>query len=128
MIETCTPVRTGYCLSCAKAVKGRSDKKFCNDYCRNTYNNRKKNADVPLVKRINGILLKNRSILLGLFGPGEDTTRLSKSRMIEKGFSFRYFTNTYTNKNGMVYYFCYDYGYLLLENESVLAVKRKDEL
>ena len=27
------------CVACGKAVKGRSDKKFCDDYCRNVYNN-----------------------------------------------------------------------------------------
>ena len=27
------------CLSCGKLLKGRVDKKFCDDYCRNNYNN-----------------------------------------------------------------------------------------
>ena len=28
------------CLECGTVLKGRSDKKFCSDYCRNTYNNK----------------------------------------------------------------------------------------
>ena len=27
------------CLECREPVKGRVDKKFCSDYCRNAYNN-----------------------------------------------------------------------------------------
>ena len=27
------------CLECKDPVKGRIDKKFCSDYCRNAYNN-----------------------------------------------------------------------------------------
>ncbi len=28
------------CLTCRKPIKGRSDKKFCDSACRNTFNNR----------------------------------------------------------------------------------------
>lgn len=27
------------CLECGEKIVGRADKKFCNDYCRNAYNN-----------------------------------------------------------------------------------------
>jgi len=30
------------CLACGKILKGRVDKKFCDDYCRNNYNNLQK--------------------------------------------------------------------------------------
>jgi hypothetical protein len=41
------------------------------------------------------------------------------------GFRFQYFTHTYTNRNGQLYYFCYEYGYLLLDKERVLIVKKQ---
>src|SRR5438094_10357753 len=104
-------------LSCAKPVKGRSDKKFCDDYCRNNYNNRLKSDEGPLVRNINNILRRNRRILEALIKPGEETAKSTKSRLLEKGFSFRYFTHTYTNQKGTVYHFCYEYGYLQLEND-----------
>ena len=28
------------CLECGEKIIGRSDKKFCNDACRNSYNNK----------------------------------------------------------------------------------------
>ena len=38
-----------------------------------------------------------------------------------------YFKHTYTNKKGNTYFFCYDTGYLVLENDWYLLVKRKEE-
>jgi len=52
------------CLDCQEPLKGRADKKFCNDLCRNNYNNRLKSESNNLVRRINGILRKNRNILV----------------------------------------------------------------
>ena len=34
------------CLACGKPLKGRIDKKFCDDYCRNNYNNQQKAKDI----------------------------------------------------------------------------------
>ena len=53
------------CLACERALKGRSDKKFCNDYCRNNYNNvqKAKNNYSPAIRNINNALLKNRKVL-----------------------------------------------------------------
>ena len=51
------------CLSCGSTVKGRADKKFCNDYCRNEYNNGLKSSTTNLVRNINNALGKNRRVL-----------------------------------------------------------------
>jgi hypothetical protein len=56
----------------------------------------------------------------------EEMVKVQKTKLIEKAFSFKYFTHTYTNKKGNVYFFCYEYGYLLLEGDLLLVVKRKD--
>ena len=42
MPDTLTTLQTRLCGVCTRPLRGRSDKKFCNDYCRNTFNNRKK--------------------------------------------------------------------------------------
>jgi predicted nucleic acid-binding Zn ribbon protein len=41
------------CLTCNKPLKGRTDKKFCDDYCRNNYNNQLKSNTINLVRNIN---------------------------------------------------------------------------
>ena len=114
------------CLACNKKLSGRADKKFCNDYCRNSYNNEMKSANSPIVRNINNALIKNRRILEGLLG-GEETIKKPKEKFLSQGFQFKYTTHTYTNKKGNTYFFCYEYGYLPLEGDWYLIVKRKEE-
>ena len=115
------------CLNCEKPLKGRTDKKFCDDYCRNNYNNQLKSTTINLVRNINNALGKNRRILESFFNNNEEIAKTSKDRLMEKGFQFKYSTHTYINKKGNVYHFCYDLGYLPLENDWFLLVKRKEE-
>jgi predicted nucleic acid-binding Zn ribbon protein len=114
------------CLTCSKPIRGRTDKKFCDDYCRNNYNNQLKSNTINLVRNINNALGKNRRILENFFGK-EEMIKTTKDKLLEKGFQFKYITHTYTNKKGNVYFFCYDIGYLPLENDWYLLVKRKEE-
>jgi hypothetical protein len=115
------------CLSCNKPVKGRTDKKFCDDYCRNNYNNQLKSGSSNLVRNINNALAKNRRILESIFPGSEEIAKVTRDKLLQKGFQFRYITHLYTNKKGNTYFFCYDVGYLPLENEWYLVVKRKEE-
>lgn len=118
---------TSRCLACDKPLKGRTDKKFCGDYCRNSYNNQLKAAKNNLVRNINNALGKNRRILESFFNPKEDIAKTHKDKLLQKGFQFKYMTHTYTNKKGNVYFFCYDLGYMPLDNDWYLLVKRKEE-
>jgi hypothetical protein len=115
------------CHSCSKPVKGRTDKKFCDDYCRNNFNNQLKADSSNLVRNINNALGKNRRVMEGFFGAGEEMTKTTKDKLLQKGFQFKYITHVYTNKKGNTYFFCYDLGYLPLENDWYLIVKRKEE-
>lgn len=122
-----TKIQSKLCLNCNKPVKGRTDKKFCDDYCRNNYNNLLKSNTTNLVRNINNALGKNRRILESLFNDGEEMTKTTKDKLLQKGFQFKYITNTYANKKGNIYFFCYELGYLPLENDWFLIVKRKEE-
>ena len=51
------------CLECTEPFRGRSDKKFCSDYCRNTYNNKVDPEDKNLIRNINNRLRRNYNIL-----------------------------------------------------------------
>lgn len=115
------------CQACLKPIKGRTDKKFCDDYCRNNFNNQLKADSNNLVRNINNALGKNRRILEGFLGNGEEMAKTTKEKLLHKGFQFKYNTHLYTNKKGNTYFFCYDYGYLALENDWYLIVKRKEE-
>lgn len=111
------------CPECGERILGRSDKKFCNDSCRNSYNNTLNKDSKNLIRNINNHLRKNYRIL-ELLNP-KDKTKTTKSKLIAQGFDFQYFTSIYTTKTGNVYYFVYDQGYLSLENDFYALVKRK---
>lgn len=113
------------CIECNEAFNGRADKKFCSDMCRNAYNNKLNSDSNNLVRNINNILRKNRRILEELIP--EETAKVSQQKLIDKGFNFNYNTNTVTTKTGKSYVFCYEYGYLPIEGNYYLLVKRKGE-
>ena len=113
------------CLDCGEPIKGRADKKFCSDQCRNNYNNQLNSDSTNLLRNINNILRRNRRILQEL-NPAEKT-KVHRDKLLDKGFNFTYFTNTQTTRTGSTYYFCYEQGYLPLENNFYLLVVRKEQ-
>jgi hypothetical protein len=112
------------CLACERPIKGRTDKKFCDDSCRNNYNNRLYSYSIPVVRNINNILRKNRRILEDLLsGLDKKVLVVERRKLAEKGFQFEYFTQYFTTKENDQYYYCYEYGYRSIDSEKVLAVK-----
>jgi len=117
------PLTSRICLACGKNIKGRSDKKYCDDYCRNVYNNDLTAASNNYVRNINNALRRNRRILADCLKENEEMAKTTRDKLVHKGLQWQYHTHTYTNKKGNVYVFCYDYGYLPLENDWYLIVK-----
>jgi len=112
------------CLECSTKIRGRIDKKFCSDHCRNAYNNRLNKDNKNLIRNINNRLRKNYRVL-DSFTLKDGKTRTTKNRLVDKGFDFDYITNVYTTKKGSTYYFVYDLGYLPLDNDFYMIVKRE---
>lgn len=110
------------CLECGTKIIGRSDKKFCDDACRNAYNNKQNKDATNLIRNTNNKLRKNYRILQNL-NP-KDKTKVGKKKLVDLGFDFNLFTSIYTTKAGNVYYFVYNQGYLVLENDYYALVKR----
>lgn len=103
-----------YCKDCGSALKGRIDKKFCNDHCRCNYNNMiHKNRNAEL-KHINAILRKNL-VILGRFHEN-GISRLSIDMLITAGFNFGYFTHQLPGPGGEQYHCCYRFGYLQISD------------
>jgi len=103
------------CPVCGDPFSGRVDKKFCSDQCRHEYNNRQNQDSNNNIRRINYTLRKNRRILMQLNPEGK--TKIPKRKLLDRGFDFNYFTSVYRTKAGTVYYFCYEQGYLPLEDD-----------
>lgn len=110
------------CLECSEPLLGRSDKKFCNDYCRNAYNNKLHKDSKNLIRNTNNRLRKNHKILTDLNPTGK--TKISKSKLLDHNFDFQLFTSIYKTKTGNIYFYVYNQGYLKLENDIYLLIKR----
>jgi hypothetical protein len=112
------------CQECSQKLAGRKDQKFCSDYCRNTFNNRLNEDATKYIRRINNILIKNRRILSNLNPNGKIT--VDGITLAEEGFNFHYYTNVYKTQKGASYLFCYDQGYLKMDNDQYMLVQKQD--
>ncbi|MEP0365723.1 MAG: hypothetical protein ABJN36_09575 [Cyclobacteriaceae bacterium] len=115
------------CIKCGKPLVGRTDKRFCDAYCRNSFNNQNKASDERYILQVNSQIRRNRRILKDLCPEGKSTVRRQILRGM--GYDFRFFTNIYQSSKGATYYLCYDYGLTpILDNgkEKVVIVQKQD--
>lgn len=74
------------------------------------------------MRNTNNKLRRNYRILAELNSKGKSkTTRL---KLLHKGFDFDYLTTIRNTKNGNTYYFIYDQGYMAIENDFYVLVKK----
>lgn len=114
-----------YCENCAEPILGRTDKRFCDTYCKNTFNsNRRKSqrlAEYDNLPEIFKIIKKNHEILKN-YQPGEFKEQyslegISRKELLAKGFNFRFFTNVQRDSFGQYWKFCFDYGWKEVGND-----------
>lgn len=113
------------CQECGEKILGRVDKKFCSDQCRISFNNKLNSDGTNYVRNVNNALRKNRRILTEL-NPSGKTTSVSREKLLEKGFDFKYFTSTFTTKEGKLYKYCYEQGYLEGDKGYYLLVVKRE--
>ena len=111
------------CIECGDKIVGREDKKFCSDGCRNAYNNKINKDSTNFMRNVNNKLRKNYRILITLNVDGKSKT--TRAKLLSKGFDFEFFTNILQTKTGNTYHFLYDQGYLALDNDYFMLVKKE---
>lgn len=107
------------CACCGQELEGRSDKKFCDDVCRNNYAYRKRSND--LINRINKSLVYNRNVLKSMMGAGRKTVK--KQILLDRDFDFNMVTGIYITRKRHEYRLLYDYAYRYINDDEVLIVK-----
>ena len=94
------------CAACGKFFEGRSDKKFCDPYCKSSYHYKKSIEDIPkFYKTVDKQLKTNRKLLKTYNKAGKATVRASV--LINEGFNPKFFTHYWKNAKGDVYLFVY---------------------
>ena len=106
-------------MNCGHVLRGRSDKKFCDDQCRSAFHHARSGVGEAMVRSINYRLRKNRRILKGLV---LENHSFSKDSLQHLGFDFTLFTSVEHDSSGAVRYYCYDYGYLLCKEGRMIRV------
>ena len=119
-------VNQQFCLNCNHKIHGRTDKKFCNDSCRNIYHNKNHQIQNNLVRNIKAILQRNRKLLSEALGD-KSTCTVHRAELVSKGFYFEFITHIHTNKKGSVTHFCYDYSYKSITESSIQISKHKKQ-
>jgi len=111
------------CEECNSPLKGRSDKRFCGDYCRNTYHNRKHQKRNRVRYATHQKLQRNRQILKEILG-SKSRRVIGREQLIQLGFDFGFLTEILRLTRGQNYYYIYDVGYRLLEANRLLIVHK----
>jgi hypothetical protein len=109
------------CLVCDQLLRGRMDKKFCDDACRNHYHNAKNRVELKKAKRVHSKLKRNWRILAELAPLGSVT----KSELLKRGFDFNHITRFEAGKNGKNHFFCYDQGYVVRNDGTIEFVSEE---
>lgn len=105
------------CPSCNAEVKGRSDKIFCSPHCKSACQYEKRTVKEKFYLKVDKQLKINRKLLKKYNQSGYTTLR--KEVLLQKGFNPRFFTHYWKNKKGQVYLFCYDYGFLEVNQQNL---------
>ncbi|SDD66704.1 hypothetical protein [Pedobacter soli] len=106
------------CTFCSKILHGRSDQRFCNDTCRNTYNRHKRTAE-KIKEHVNTpeifrIIKKNYEILKkGRERPLDDNETIFTNTIdiMAQGFNPKFFTSITKDKSGMQWYCVFEMGF-----------------
>jgi hypothetical protein len=119
------------CWQCHKPLFGRTDKKFCNDTCRNTYNRKAQQGELVdepgFIRQITQAIRKNRKILERIAAPRQLPCPVSRHLLIEAGFHFKFFTSIRQQKDGSIYYFCFEFGWKETEDQKCILVCNYDQ-
>lgn len=114
------------CEECGKTLHGRTDKRFCDAYCRNAYHNKHKRPDEQYMQQVNVQIRRNRRILKDLCPEGKAMVRREVLEAL--GYDYKYFSGTYVSKT-LTYYLCYDYGFAPIQDngkEKALIIQKQN--
>ena len=114
------------CEECGKEIHGRSDKRFCDDTCRNNFNRKKRieeRVEIPPEGQEIIRIIKNNYRLLKARVNGEYTVLdESYSFLRSKGFNPNLFTSI-SYEQGELYRFCFECGFLVYE-DTITIIER----
>lgn len=112
-----------FCENSINLLKGRKDRLFCDETCKNRYHNTQIYEEQQEIKRVQLILKRNRRVLKKMF-VRKDRDLLDKIVLLKEGFEFDYHTHFVTSKiKKNQFTFCFDYGYRSVGEDRYKVIK-----
>lgn len=108
------------CMQCGQRLFGRRDKKFCNDFCRNTFNNQLNKENIEVIRITNNKLKKNHKILRNLVETSK--LNLTRTELELLGFDLNLVTS-FDMDGGKIYRKVYDFV-LVQNDDSSLSLRQ----
>ncbi len=112
------------CLECQRILIGRDDKKFCNDACRSTFNNKSYRLQNQTVRHTNLILKRNYRILQHLVACGR--CNIGRQELLRQGFAPDYVTRVSRTATGRTVYFLYDHTFSKADKSNRLRLEKTE--
>lgn len=85
-------------------------------------------APINYVRNVVNSLKRNRRVLSELNTGPDGKTKVHRDKLLAGGYSFTYHTNTHLTKAGNTYVFCFEQGYLELDENWFMLVRRDEYL
>lgn len=111
------------CIYCAKKIIGRTDKKFCNSYCRSGFHNTQNGPTNNCIRQINLLLQKNRRVLANIYASYPRKKTVPIHTLYLQGFNLAHFTHQQKHIKFGTYTCCYDYGYKIIGKYEVEVIQ-----
>jgi len=111
------------CPICKSPVKGRSDKRFCTSHCKSIYHHTLRKVTNDATAVTDGILHRNRSILLELLGKNRRKLKVGRRYLDQKKFNYDYLTGFHTNKHGKTVHHVYDFSWVIFSDQEILILR-----
>ena len=112
------------CPACDAEFTGRKNQRFCSTACRIRYNNSKIRDAREHISDINKLLYRNRTVLRELH-ERFDNRSIDKDVLNHSDYNKRYYTHHSYNQNNELYTWCYDYGWIIVDEQHIQVVKSK---
>lgn len=126
------PTEDKHCEHCGRPFHtGRSDRRFCNDTCRNAFNRDKaraeKQAANAAIPEIFKIITRNYAILQSFGALQEGEHYLIKQSLSKTGINLKFFTST-QQEGDSTWYFCFERGWHILSEDQFELKDDKSQL
>lgn len=110
------------CQHCGTEFKGRSNKKFCSNACKNNYHNEAYRESNQVVLNLDKKLHKNRSVLKDMFQVYRSSP-ISLDILKARGFDENFHTHTFNAPSGDRYVMVYEVGYKMSFDDQVQIIE-----